>query len=49
MITRSAGQGANHAGTAEAKDINGADYSARGEEDHVHEVGMRAAQADWTV
>ena len=58
MINRSAGQGAGHAGTAETWDVNGADDSARGEEDHVCGAGTRAVldmgaaqsgRPDWTI
>jgi len=39
MISRSAGQGADHASNAETGDVNGAGDSAGGEEDHVYEAG----------
>jgi hypothetical protein len=58
MISRSAGQGADHAGTAETGDVNGAGDSARGEEDHVYEAGAQAVlgigaaqsgRPEWTI
>lgn len=48
MISRSAGQGADHVGTAETGDVNGAGDSARGEEDHVYGTGDQTGRSAGT-